>query len=620
MGKKVIGKLLLYSLLVAIALLIGSCTNLMASTTPAGCGSDQACVNCVNKPHQCNLAKTAEMSYSWSNGVCNPDNIWTSCSNGCDSSTGKCSGSTTIGSCSDGDNTQYLGDNTIYIKSSVTFAGTPYSDWCITSNTLGERYCDSSGGSSSVSSYQVPCSNGCVNDGMCISQQAKTCWYCSGGYVASSQTTSATCPEGTSATKPSDASCSVCNTDWRMYTIGNCVNGIQNIDWYDKNSCTPSTSNKPSQTTQTCTITDPCAGKTCGCGSLPACGGTQSCGNGIKEGTEQCDLGTSGNGICPNTCSASCTTNSCGSGTCKPIGGACDGTDYSGTAIGHTYSTECVSGFCWEDTPLSNIGSCQNPVCCQSSSSITLRKTSCVSNEQIISLNNCKLYNSVLFDSNALEQSKTNCGGGCAGKTCGCGSLPACGGTQSIATQLSMTEKDLEQATPEIIVQGVCKVSENCIDYKDIQGNSNYTETCISTPIIKGKIKTAIDAKCDIHIWDYVKFGTGISGVCAALFFIPTGITQVVGGVCLTTALGGTLAASSGAYALESGCVISKEHQGDGLCIATPTDTDNGFLSSIGQFVRDTFGLKTDTDNKTLGIISLILFIGGIVVIGKLMG
>lgn len=37
------------------------------------------------------------------------------------------------------------------------------------------------------------------------------------------------------------------------------------------------------------------------------------CGNGIKENTEACDNGAN-NGICPNTCSASCQLNSCGSG------------------------------------------------------------------------------------------------------------------------------------------------------------------------------------------------------------------------------------------------------------------------------------------------------------------
>lgn len=37
------------------------------------------------------------------------------------------------------------------------------------------------------------------------------------------------------------------------------------------------------------------------------------CGNGVREGSEQCDLGSS-NGSCPSTCSRTCTTNSCGGG------------------------------------------------------------------------------------------------------------------------------------------------------------------------------------------------------------------------------------------------------------------------------------------------------------------
>lgn len=44
------------------------------------------------------------------------------------------------------------------------------------------------------------------------------------------------------------------------------------------------------------------------------------CGNGKVEGSEQCDLGTTGaikNGACPRTCSDSCTTNSCSGPTCS---------------------------------------------------------------------------------------------------------------------------------------------------------------------------------------------------------------------------------------------------------------------------------------------------------------
>ena len=51
-------------------------------------------------------------------------------------------------------------------------------------------------------------------------------------------------------------------------------------------------------------------------GSLPQCqsqitSAGQTCNNGVKEGTEQCDLGAANNGVCPKTCSSSCTTNSC---------------------------------------------------------------------------------------------------------------------------------------------------------------------------------------------------------------------------------------------------------------------------------------------------------------------
>jgi hypothetical protein len=45
-------------------------------------------------------------------------------------------------------------------------------------------------------------------------------------------------------------------------------------------------------------------------GTTPPPPPTAVCGNGVKEGTEQCDTGTN-NGVCPKTCSSTCTLNTC---------------------------------------------------------------------------------------------------------------------------------------------------------------------------------------------------------------------------------------------------------------------------------------------------------------------
>lgn len=68
--------------------------------------------------------------------------------------------------CTDSDNTVVFGDNSIYVKGSVTFAGATYADYCISSNTLGERACDSSSGSPSVVTHTINCAGGC-DAGIC---------------------------------------------------------------------------------------------------------------------------------------------------------------------------------------------------------------------------------------------------------------------------------------------------------------------------------------------------------------------------------------------------------------------------------------------------------------------
>ena len=134
-------------------------------------------------------------------------------------------------------------------------------------------------------------------------------------------------------------------------------------------SCTPTTC--AAQGKNCGSISDGC-GRTLNCGPCTSpqtcggggtanvCGGGQTCNNGIKEGTEQCDNGSS-NGTCPASCSTSCTTNSCGGGSFCGDGvrqcpnGArkcedCDGADLNGRQcinVGYTggflgcYASSC---------------------------------------------------------------------------------------------------------------------------------------------------------------------------------------------------------------------------------------------------------------------------------------
>lgn len=73
------------------------------------------------------------------------------------------------------------------------------------------------------------------------------------------------------------------------------------------------------------------------------------CGNGVVETGEQCDLGSSGNGACPKTCSATCTTNTCTSQVCG--NGVREGTEQcdngaNNGACPKTCSSTCETNTC----------------------------------------------------------------------------------------------------------------------------------------------------------------------------------------------------------------------------------------------------------------------------------
>ena len=147
-----------------VAMLIQGTGKKESFTTPAQCGSDQSCLSCINKPTACWYSSADnvwwERGYGYSNGVCSittylnqPFQTEQQCLN-------------LINSCTDSDNTVYLGDNSIYVKGTVTFANTPYADYCISSSTLGERACE--GTPPSVVTQSVNCADGCdIGNGVC---------------------------------------------------------------------------------------------------------------------------------------------------------------------------------------------------------------------------------------------------------------------------------------------------------------------------------------------------------------------------------------------------------------------------------------------------------------------
>lgn len=181
-------------------------------TTPQQCGSDQSCLSCVNKPTTCWYSSADnvwwERGYGYSNGVCSLET---------------------------------------YLDSSFSTE-----QQCLTKLSSGGEWGEICNVNSDCASGRCA-GNQVDNIKRCINPTDLICYYCGSGYVQYTMGTYTQCPEGASTTRPSDASCSICTPDWRKYTTGSCVNNVQNIDWYDNNNCNILT-DKPAQTTQSCTI------------------------------------------------------------------------------------------------------------------------------------------------------------------------------------------------------------------------------------------------------------------------------------------------------------------------------------------------------------------------------
>jgi len=161
----------------------------------------------------------------------------------------------------------------------------------------------------------------------------------------------------------------------------------------------------------------------------------------------------------------------------------------------------------------------------------------------------------------------------------------SCNHTEAKATQFSMTESDLKEATSVMILQSVCSLTENCMPYEAISGDQEYIVECKSTSSIKSKIDEAVKEKCTANVANWWKIGAGITpvvcGGAAAITLLSGGSLSPTLMLC---ALPG-VAIGFGASAVSAGCQMANANAANGLCIATPTSTHFfcSFTSPLGE-------------------------------------
>ena len=134
---------------------------------------------------------------------------------------------------------------------------------------------------------------------------------CSG--TSFTQTSNCGRTQSSTGTKTDGACCTPTNSGCAASTCTgtSCWNGCAYIAGTKTGGtcCVPTNSACAASTCSTTTCND-------GCKDIPGTKtGCTQCGNGVVEGSEQCDNGSS-NGACPSACSTSCTNNSCP--TCTP--------------------------------------------------------------------------------------------------------------------------------------------------------------------------------------------------------------------------------------------------------------------------------------------------------------
>jgi hypothetical protein len=143
-------------------------------TTPSECGTDQACLNCVNKAPVCWLSQTDNRwyvrGYGYANSVCALDTYKQTCSNGC--SNGQCGGSSSGGgsttSCSDTDGGEITG-----IKGTLSYTcegqTDTFTDYC-SGGKLLEFSCNNVDSASCLAgAIEVNCGTGYTcSDGACV--------------------------------------------------------------------------------------------------------------------------------------------------------------------------------------------------------------------------------------------------------------------------------------------------------------------------------------------------------------------------------------------------------------------------------------------------------------------
>lgn len=215
----------------------------------------------------------------------------------------------------------------------------------------------------------------------------------------------------------------------------------------------------------------------------------------------------------------------------------------------------------------------------------------------------------------------------CIDKKCSTGGAGGAGG-EGTATQVSLTEKDLTEATSATIVKSICSVDENCLPYEPAsETTETFSVKCKSTALLTQKIDEAVDKECSALSWNYFKGAFGFStATCGTglLLSLPVALATapVTGGTSLLAQAGfivgclavpvATIAVGGGALAYEAGCSISKASAGNGLCIATSSGGGD-FLCSLEIYKF------TDTCS-TNGIITIVLAIVLLFLLSRMFG
>jgi len=190
------------------------------------------------------------------------------------------------------------------------------------------------------------------------------------------------------------------------------------------------------------------------------------------------------------------------------------------------------------------------------------------------------------------------------------------GNGETTATQLSMTEKDLKEATSSMIMQATCSLTDNCMPYTDIQGNTDYKVKCIQTPVLTSKIEAAAIDVCESKGWWKYVAGGGVAA-CGASIGIALAFPPAVAlpGIICGISIPATIAVGGAEFAVNAGCKMRELEAAQGLCIAESTTK-----FSYCKYTEPLAFFEITGNECNDGMIILIGGIFSLVLISKLLG